>query len=408
MKIRRRRPCPICAAHGRKLLFQQSFEQLPGIAFLDGYDVVVCDNCGLAFADGIPEQALFDAYYTELSKYEHAQGGGKESEFDEQRHRDVIRSFVDFVPSKESRILEIGCATGRLLAFLKDDGFASVQGLDPSPQCARLAWDFYKVPVFASTLFNLPSAPASYDFLILGGVLEHIEDIRKAVECLWNALAPGGRVFAEVPDASRLGGHPDAPYQEFSTEHINFFGPRSLTNLFETSGFTTIATGRAVRPLHEQTCPTAFGVYQKGDGVAAPVVRDEETEQGLRRYILDSESVDSRIRQTIRSGSRGRPILVWGTGTHTLRLLATGAFADVEIAGFVDSNPKYQGQQLHGAPVLSPADIPGRSEPVLISSRGFQNEIRDQIRYTLGLTNDLILLYEETAANQSPGVLGRQ
>ena len=86
-------------------------------------------------------------------------------------------------------------------------------------------------------------------------------------------------------------------------------------------------------------------------------------------------------------------MIVWGVGTHTLRLLANGGLDPSKIAVFVDSSPKYQNQELRGIPVVSPEQLTNRREPVLISSRGFQNEIQHQIQSGLGLTNPLILLY---------------
>ena len=64
------RACPVCGGGNSKLLFEQHFEQLSGAQLLDGYSIVVCRDCGVAFADRIPEQAVFDDYYREFSKYE--------------------------------------------------------------------------------------------------------------------------------------------------------------------------------------------------------------------------------------------------------------------------------------------------------------------------------------------------
>ena len=391
---RRARPCPVCASLSAKKLCQQRFERLSAVSFLTGYDVVVCERCGAGYANGIPPQEVFDAYYRDLSKYEYSYRGGKESATDEQRFDDITRTLVKAIPSKAARILELGCATGGLLARLRDAGFSQVQGLDPSPGCAQAAWDLYKVPVFAGSLFNVPGPPEAYDFIILVGVLEHVEDLRLALEKLKTLLAPGGRVYAEVPDGSRLAGRPDAPYQEFSIEHINFFSTASLTNLFELNGLRTIDTGQTMRQQNENTtCPAAFGIYERAENYQGHLQRDEQTEPGLRRYIQESAAVDAAVRRIIDERARGKRILMWGTGSHTQRLLATDAFDGVTISAFVDSNPKYQGQQLHGAPVLRPEELTGREEPILISSRGFQREIQDQIRQQLKLSNEIILLY---------------
>ena len=96
------------------------------------------------------------------------------------------------------------------------------------------------------------------------------------------------------------------------------------------------------------------------------------------------------IEQVLRPGER---IIVWGVGTHTLRLLATGGLDPARIALFVDSNPKYQQQELHGVPIVNPAQLVTRPEPILICSRSSQQAIHNQIRQGLGLKNPLILLY---------------
>jgi SAM-dependent methyltransferase len=243
-------------------------------------------------------------------------------------------------------------------------------------------------------MFDIPLPEASIDFVILIGVLEHVEDVRGALRHVHRLLAPRGRVYAEVPDAANLAGRPDAPYQEFSTEHINFFSTASLANLFRTTGFELLTTGESIRQQHDNTTyPAAFGVFAKAQ-TAGEIARDERTERGLRRYIEESSGVEERTRLALEKVTRGRPLLVWGTGTHTQRLLAIGAFRNVQIAAFVDSNPKYHGRELHGIPVISPASLGERMEPILISTRGFQSEIQDQIRRQLKLDNEIILLYQ--------------
>jgi hypothetical protein len=252
----------------------------------------------------------------------------------------------------------------------------------------------YKIPVFAGSVFSIPTPSNPYDLAISVGVLEHVEDISQTLDCVRAVLAPRGLVYAEVPDGSRYAGRPDAPYQEFSIEHINFFSAVSLSNLFRRNGFRPVSTGEAVRQQNENTtCPVAFGIFERTDSVL-PIERDDRTEPGLARYIIESAAVDARVRRTIQDGARGRELLVWGAGTHTQRLFAVGAFSGIRIAAIVDSNPKYQGHDLNGIPVVSPRSIRERTEPILVSTRGFQREIRDQIRDQLKLENEVILLYE--------------
>lgn len=386
------RACPICGALPRKLLFRQAFEQLSVARLMDGYDVVVCGECGAGFADYIPPQAVFDAYYRDLSKYEDGRIDAGPQPV-EQRLLDTGTVIESFIPSKDARVLEVGCASGGLLKAIMDRGFHNLLGVDPSPGCVCAAREFYGIPAIAATLFTVPEPEIPYDFLILTGVLEHIPDLHGALAQFHRLLRPNGRVYLEVPDASRYDPSLDAPFQEFSIEHINFFSPTSLANLMHTHGFPSVETGLKVSPQREVSCPATYGVFEK-TGQSRPWDFDASTEAGLRLYIAGCGGEDRRIRGKIRESlSPDERMIVWGTGTHTLRLLATGGLVPDRIAAFVDSNAKYQNQELCGIPVVSPQEIRGRTEPILVSSRSCQNAIHRQIRDEMVLPNRVILLY---------------
>jgi SAM-dependent methyltransferase len=389
------RDCSICGAAAPRPLFRQQFSGITDGALLKGYDVVSCPTCGFVYAAGIPEQGLFDAYYRDLSKYEHATRGGMESAFDTDRLESIAEVLAPAIPRRDSRILEIGCSTGRLLASLKQKGYTSALGVDPSPTCAEAAQRLYAVQVLACSLSDLPSELRA-DFIILVGVIEHIPDLERALQRIRALCLPNGRVYVEVPDASRFGQFDDAPFQQLSVEHINFFSAISLTNLMGVNGFRPILSGQAVREQSDTTKdPTVYGVYEVADPQTGPLVRDETAEKGMAAYIRQSEATEIRICSTIaKVVSEGLPILVWGVGTHTQHLMATTVLAKAAITAFVDSNPMYQGKLLNGFPILPPQALAGRSEPILISTRVFQREIERQIREDLKLGNELILLYD--------------
>ncbi len=66
---------------------------------------------------------------------------------------------------------------------------------------------------------------------------------------------------------------------------------------------------------------------------------------------------------------------------------------EAAITAFIDSNPRYHDKDLNGIPIIGPANLPGRTEPILISSRVFQQDIQRQIREVLRLRNPIHLLY---------------
>ncbi len=390
------RPCPVCGALPRRVLFRQEFAAVEQSTPVDGYEVVVCAECGAGFADGIPDQRTFDRYYRDMSKYEYHQREGAESPFDASRLAVIADLMTPHLPGPEVRILDVGCATGRLLHELRMRGFPNVRGLDPSPACALAARRLYDIEVLNQTLAGLGSASERYDVVVLVGVLEHLRDLDQAFEQLRRVVVPGGLVYAEVPDATAFADWPNAPFQDFSTEHINFFAPRSLTNLFEQRGFSHVWSERNHRIQSHRTVMSNVSAFHRNTPVAggASLVRDDETEPGLLRYIESCRGDEQRLHERLQAiVDAGRDILVWGVGTHTTRLLATSPLAHARIAAFVESNARYHGKELHGRTILAPEALIGRREPVLVSSRVFQQEIVAQIR-AMACDNEVITLYD--------------
>ena len=391
------RGCPVCGAVVRRAIFRQDFAAVESATPVTGYDVVVCGECGCGYADGIPDQPTFDEYYRGMSKYEYHQRDGAESEFDTRRMAVIADIIVPLIPDQSARILDIGCATGRLLANLRDRGLANVEGADPSPACAVAAKRLYDIMVHTRTLAELGAASARYDVVILVGVLEHLRDLGEAFAHLRNILNPGGLIYAEVPDATAFADWSNAPYQDFSTEHINFFTPASLDNLMLAHGFMRVHSEQNHR---EQSWKTVMSnvsaAYRITERVpAGPMTFDATAAAGLERYIAACRDDDERLHARINAiVSGGRPILVWGVGTHTARLMATSKLADANIVAFIESNARYHGKTLGGHQILAPEVLKERREPVLVSSRVFQHEIASQIREGLGCSNELILLYE--------------
>jgi SAM-dependent methyltransferase len=391
----RRRGCPICGADDRRVVFRQDFATVEQATPVSGYDVAICNRCGGAYADGIPDQAAFDRYYREMSKYEYAQRDGAESEYDRRRLELIASIVAPHIPFSAARVLDVGCASGRLLVSIRDRGFPNVFGLDPSPACAATAQRLYAIDVRTMTLGEMAQSGGRFDVVIMVGVLEHLCDLDGAFEHLRRVLTDGGLLYVEVPDVTAFADWPNAPYQDFSTEHINFFSPLSLANLMRRHGFTRTFLERNHRDQSYKTVMSNISaVFRKGAvPKQAEVEFDRDSTAGLDRYLAQCAKDDARLRGIIDElTDSGRAIVVWGVGTHTTRLMATSRLARANIAAFIESNARYQGKTLNGRPILAPSALKERSEPVLISSRVFQKEIADQIR-ALGCSNELITLY---------------
>jgi SAM-dependent methyltransferase len=389
-----RRPCQICSAVERVTLFTQRFESLPGTSLLDGYDVVVCRRCGFVFADGIPPKAAFDRYYAKASKYEFSHREGHQHAWEIERLAALARWLAAKVPVS-SRLLDAGCATGELLVQLRDQGFTSLTGLDPSPACVEFARRHHDMRMLQGVLAEKPADEPPFEILVLSAVLEHIPDLPPFVQQLQNWVTPQGLLVIEVPDAEHFARALNAPFQEFSVEHVNFFSSASLTNLLGTCGFSPIALRQTVCPAGPKVTGAALTMLFRRQAQTTSPVPETISQSGVRAYIAACQSWVEYERQVVRElVDSQRPILVWGTGTLCQRLLATTELGRANIRAFIDSNPHYHGKTICSRVVVGPAELARYPEPVLISSWAFYEEICTQIRQELKLPNEIIRIHK--------------
>ena len=120
------------------MLFRQEFAAVDQATPVTGYDVVVCERCGGGYADGIPDQAgvrpLLPRHVQVRVRAARRRGVRVRLSGGSTLIADIIAPHL---PSPDVRILDVGCASGRLLANIRDRGFANVTGLDPSPGVRR-------------------------------------------------------------------------------------------------------------------------------------------------------------------------------------------------------------------------------------------------------------------------------
>ena len=310
------RACPVCCSTSKSVLMHQRFAGLSYGSLLAGYDLAICVDCGASYADKIPAQENFDRYYAEMSKYEYGANAGIQTSTDRARFREIA-NLVDPHLHSSSHMLDIGCATGGLLAEFKHRGYKNLMGVDPSHSCSDLTERLHGIRSKPSTISDLDKLGEQFDILFLTGVVEHLRDVDGSVRQLKTCLRAGGLIYIEVPDATRYDKHFGAPFQFFSIEHINFFSPQSLGNLMARHGFECVFTERLIRYLSPEAIePVMGGMFRlspEGD-VGKICTHDAETLPALKRYIEQSVALEQRVLARIdQLVDSGREIVVWGT-----------------------------------------------------------------------------------------------
>jgi 2-polyprenyl-3-methyl-5-hydroxy-6-metoxy-1,4-benzoquinol methylase len=103
------------------------------------------------------------------------------------------------------RVVELGCAPGKILAWVAAVLGAETSGLDYSER--GIAWSktlFEKLGIpgdlRCEDVFNTSLPPASYDVVYSSGLIEHFDDPRDIVWAHFALVKPGGKAIIAIPD----------------------------------------------------------------------------------------------------------------------------------------------------------------------------------------------------------------
>ncbi len=154
--------------------------------------------------------------------------------------------LLERIPQDARQVLDIGCGAGCLGEALKRRQPARVVGIEVNPAAADAARRRLD-EVFSGDVENLelPFAPGSFDAVICGDVLEHLERPEALLRHARDWLSPNGRLIASVPNVRHwtvvsglLSGHwTYEPAGLLDDTHIRFFTRADIVDLFEEAGF---------------------------------------------------------------------------------------------------------------------------------------------------------------------------
>lgn len=389
----------MCGGDAGEILHTQNFAVMDDYPLPSVYDVVICSACGVVFADTPATQADYNRYYETCSIYQDTSvsSGSGTAAWDARRLVDSAELIARAVPSKQARILDIGCANGGLLGALRAVGFENVVGVDPSPVCVDNT-RAKGIEAYHGQLSRLPAEVGKCDLVILASVLEHVLDLKSAIGAMVAVTTPTGKIFLEVPDAVAYADYLYAPFQDFNTEHINHFSAASLDNLLSQFGFKPGLRGKiVVRGGSDLGFPSLEAFYEKEQNAALP--SGWKIERGFRqqmeRYISDSRDLMQRLNQQLEAVlATSRNVILWGTGQLAMKLLCDTVLKDANVIACVDGNSVNHGRRLRGVPIVAPGQIISSEVPVIITTLLHVEPIRARIN-TLGWRNPVVALSAE-------------
>ncbi len=348
--------------------------------------IIVCNSCGHVYQDvNVSPVELASIYEVVYASYHSPAVSGIGSS--------LAKEFLLFLEKNislaQKNVLEIGCYDGYFLTLLRDLHACHVIGCDPSPG-AEIAHQMnitvYK-KYYSPRLFK-----EKFDFVVLRGVLEHIQDpipFLKEVSCV---IEKNGLVVIEVPNV--IYSLKNGVIGDFFHEHISYFTNDSLKKCLIHSGFNVIIVDNSsyyIRMIAEKTTITENRTDNSDSVKIIPM---------LKHMFEDFNELTDKMANDLQSALKqfsGKTIYLYGGGGHTLGLLSkTQNF--LKPLGVIDGDPSKEGKYIPGFNILVYSRtvldrIDCENTIIIVSSKIFQSEIVESLKDYILKGLQVITLY---------------
>ena len=102
-----------------------------------------------------------------------------------------------------ARVLEVGCATGSLLAVLRDAGY-DVSGVELSESFAERARDLNQLELVVGDFREFEHAGDYFDLIIMLGTISNLRELHNQLDNARRLLKPGGWLYFNMPTADSV------------------------------------------------------------------------------------------------------------------------------------------------------------------------------------------------------------
>ncbi|MBJ6801184.1 glycosyltransferase [Geomonas propionica] len=195
------------------------------------------------------------------------------------------------VSRRARRVLDVGCAAGRLGLALKKRQGAEVWGIEPAPEAARAAQAVLDRVLAGSVEEALPGLPQDYfDSIVAADVLEHLVDPERVLRELAAKLSPGGEVIVSLPNVRHwsvlkelLEGNWE--YRDagiLDRTHLRFFTRNSALALFDRAGYAVTSVAPVALSGDEGVPELLLRALATG-GIETPTLQEEG---GVYQYLF--------------------------------------------------------------------------------------------------------------------------
>ena len=319
--------------------------------------ITICGNCGLhQLIHDIPKEKFYTNYMTP-------------SNHKSEPHVPLLISEIMSLIDIQDSIIDIGCNDGKFLSILKQNGFRSLLGVEPTQNTSKSASNI-GIEIINSYLNSdlaiyITKNFGKFHLVISRQVLEHIKDIKNFLIDAKSLILEEGFMIIEVPDS-------EINFKQFDygvwEEHVNYFTPETLKLILTEMGWEILKTYRTIfsgwtqtlilKPIFTSSKAQDIGRNQTRFRLLENEKDDtvSKTIQEFENWSLQYDSFKLSVRERIDRLSEGGKIGLFGVGARSISTLYSLDLTSTISYAFDESSLKI-GRYIPGTETLiEPAD----------------------------------------------------
>lgn len=343
--------CPVCYSDKAKELLKLNCGNLDGSTLYQFVKINACDKCGHIYNNLSPSEiAGLIKYYNE--EYAPTNIGSPDKIGDRpgsnnkntlERYDQLYNLILQYINS-DYRILDVGCAMGGFLNYLRLKGFHNLSGIDPIIKYVENAKKENDYDVRVGTAESMPFADKSFDLLVMDQVTEHLIEPIKVFKEAKRVLVDGGLLCLGMPDAMKYDKNYFFDFYWFiMREHVQHFDIEHLKLIAERGGFELIGSNESETPMmsEKMILPNLNAIFRLTGGNGKLNITKDcfKLKKKIKQYIINDFKKLNRKKKKINDLIVSQKSLyVWGIGREFLYLYESAGLKFCNIANLIDMN----------------------------------------------------------------------
>ena len=234
--------CSLCGSCESKFLFDAK-DRAHGIK--GSFTYVKCTDCGLVYMNPQISPEDVKAFYPDdyAPHKSHLDKAGKSEKMSKSRLERSLPKLLLQKLNENSRVLDVGCGSGKFLGGIKNIFGCKVYGLDISEQAAKIAKDDYGIEVFTGVVTVAPFPPDYFDVITAWQYLEHVHNPLESLQMFYRLLKPDGLCAISTPNFDSFNAKifKDRWFGLECPRHLYIYTPETINKLLQKAGFLLTA-----------------------------------------------------------------------------------------------------------------------------------------------------------------------